>query len=95
MAELGLSFTQILPKFLRHHIALLVRAREESLSFGLGEFRHLVLVKQNKQNLGTFLVSPRSGRHVIEDVPYRDEKLREQFFVFMVDRASMGDFDFS
>ena len=38
LAELGLSFTQILPKFLRHHIALLVRAREESLSFGLGEF---------------------------------------------------------
>ena len=95
LAELGLSFTQILPNFLRHLIAFLVRAREEGLSFGLGEFRHLVLVKRNKQNPGTFLVSPRPDRHVIEDVPYRDEKWREQFFIFKVDRAYVGDFDFS
>ena len=94
-AELGLSFTQILPNFLRHLVPFLVRAREEGLSFGLSEFCHLVLVKRNKQNPRTFLVSPRSGRHVIEDVPYRDEKWPEQFFVFKVDRASTGDFDFS
>ena len=93
LAELSLSFTQILPNFLRHLIAFLVRAREEGLSFGLGEFRHLVLVKWNKKIPETFLVSPRPGRHVIEDV--RGEKWREQFFVFRVDRASMGDFDFS
>ncbi|KAF3555683.1 hypothetical protein F2Q69_00014449 [Brassica cretica] len=68
LAELGLSFTQILPNFLRHLIAFLVRAREEGLSFGLGEFRHLVLVKWNKKIPETFLVSPRPGRHVIEDV---------------------------
>ncbi|KAF2562167.1 hypothetical protein F2Q70_00017758 [Brassica cretica] len=55
----------------------------------------LVLVKRNQQNPGTFLVSPRPGRHVIEDNPYRDEKWREQFFVFKMDRASMGEFDFS
>ncbi|KAF3578271.1 hypothetical protein DY000_02030488 [Brassica cretica] len=55
----------------------------------------LVLVKRNKQNPGTFLVSSRPGRHIIEDIPYRDEKWREQFFVFKMDRASMGDFDFS
>ncbi|KAF2584793.1 hypothetical protein F2Q70_00035814 [Brassica cretica] len=55
LAELGLSFNQIYPNFLRHLVAFLVRAMEEGLSFGLGEFRHLVLV----------------------------------------DRASMGDFDFS
>ncbi|KAF2555693.1 hypothetical protein F2Q68_00014197 [Brassica cretica] len=95
LEELGLSFTQILPNFLSHLIALLVRAREEGLPFGLGEFRHHVLVKRNKQNPGTFLVSPRPGRHVIVDVPYRDEKWHEQFFVFNVDRASVGDFDFS
>uniref|UniRef100_A0A0D3D3P7 Uncharacterized protein n=1 Tax=Brassica oleracea var. oleracea TaxID=109376 RepID=A0A0D3D3P7_BRAOL len=41
LAELGLSFTQILPNFLRYLVAFLVRAREEDLSFGLGEFRHL------------------------------------------------------
>ncbi|KAF2530554.1 hypothetical protein F2Q70_00029590 [Brassica cretica] len=95
LAELGLSFTQILWNFLKHLVAVLVRAREEGLSFGLGEFRHIILVKQNKQSLKTFLVSPRPGRHVIEDVPYRDEKWRKQFFVFKVDRASMGDFDLS
>ncbi|KAF2535675.1 hypothetical protein F2Q68_00021349 [Brassica cretica] len=95
LAELGLSFTQILPNFLRHLTAFLVRAREEGLSFGLSEFCHLFLVKRNKQSPGTFLVSPRPGRHAIEDVPYCDEKWRKQFLVFKVDRASMCDFDFS
>ncbi|XP_013674175.2 uncharacterized protein At3g60930, chloroplastic-like [Brassica napus] len=95
LAELGLSLTQLLPNFLRHLIAFLVKAREEGLAFGLSEFRQFVLVKRNNQTPGTFLVSPRPGRHVIEDVPYRDEKWREQFFVFRMDRASMGDFDFS
>ncbi|XP_013669490.1 uncharacterized protein At3g60930, chloroplastic-like [Brassica napus] len=95
LAELGLSFTQVLLNFLRHLIAFSVRAREEGLSSGVGEFRHLVMVKRNTQSPDTFLVSPRPGRHVIEDVPYRDEKWREQFFVFRVDRASVGDFDFS
>ncbi|KAF3538342.1 hypothetical protein F2Q69_00021504 [Brassica cretica] len=46
-------------------------------------------------NPGTFLVSPRLVRHVIEDFPYHDEKWREQFFLFKVDRASALDFDFS
>ncbi|XP_013588869.1 uncharacterized protein LOC106408096 [Brassica napus] len=78
-----------------HLIAFSVRAREEGLSFKVDEFRHLVMVKRNTQSPGTFLVSPRPGRHVIEDVPYRDEKWRKQFFVFRVDRASVGDFDFS
>ncbi|KAG2275737.1 hypothetical protein Bca52824_058292 [Brassica carinata] len=74
LAELGLSLTQLLPNFLRHLVAFLVKAREEVLAFGLSEFRQLVLVKRNKQNPGTFLVSPRPGRHIIEDIPYRDEK---------------------
>ncbi|KAF3528058.1 hypothetical protein DY000_02041763 [Brassica cretica] len=95
LAELGLSLTQLLSNFLRHLVAFLVKAREEGLAFGLSEFRQLVLVNRNKQNPGTFLVSPRPGRHVIEDIPYRDEKWREQFFVFKMDRASMDDFDFS
>ncbi|KAF3582413.1 hypothetical protein DY000_02032584 [Brassica cretica] len=55
-------------------VAFLVRAREEGLSFGLSEFRQLVLVKRNQHNSGTFLVSLRPGRHIIEDIPYRDEK---------------------
>ncbi|KAF2538054.1 hypothetical protein F2Q70_00005787 [Brassica cretica] len=41
--------------------------------------------------LVAFLVRAREeGRHVIEDIPYHDEKWREQFFVFKVDRASMA-----
>ncbi|XP_013594595.1 PREDICTED: uncharacterized protein LOC106302682 [Brassica oleracea var. oleracea] len=50
LAELGLSLTQILPNFLRYLIAFLVRVREEGLSFGLSEFRQLILVKRNQQN---------------------------------------------
>ncbi|KAF3492464.1 hypothetical protein DY000_02052341 [Brassica cretica] len=95
LAELGLSLAQLLPNFLRHLVAFLVKAREEGLAFGLSEFRQFVLVKRNNQNPGTFLVSPRPGRHVIEDIPYRDEKWREQIFVFKMDQASIGDFDFS
>ncbi|KAF3558387.1 hypothetical protein F2Q69_00014129 [Brassica cretica] len=49
LAELGLSLTHILPNFLRYLIAILVRAREVGLSFGLSEFRQLVLVKRNQQ----------------------------------------------
>ncbi|KAF3537463.1 hypothetical protein F2Q69_00019687 [Brassica cretica] len=95
LAEVGLSLSQLLPNFLRHLVAFLVKAREEGLAFGLSEFRQFVLVKRNNQTPGTFLVSPRPGRHVIEDNPYREEKWREQFFVFRMDQASMGDFDFS
>ena len=95
LAELGLSLSQLLLNFLRHLVAFLVKAREEGLAFGLSEFRQFVLVKRNNQTPGTFLVSPRPGRHVIEDIPYREEKWREQFFVFRMDQASMGDFDFS
>ncbi|CAN6888988.1 unnamed protein product, partial [Brassica oleracea var. botrytis] len=40
-------------------------------------------------------VSTRPGRHVIENISYRDDFWREEFFVFKVDRASVGDFDFS
>ncbi|KAF2601158.1 hypothetical protein F2Q70_00026541 [Brassica cretica] len=68
LAELGLSLTQLLPNFLRHLVAFFFKAREEGLAFGLSEFRQLVLVKRNKQNPGTFLVSPRPDRHVIVGV---------------------------
>ncbi|KAF3550739.1 hypothetical protein DY000_02003403 [Brassica cretica] len=88
----SLSF---LLSLMRHLVAFLAKAREEGLAFGLSEFRQFVLVKRNNQNPGTFLVSPRPGRHVIEEIPYRDEKWREQFFVFKMDRASMGYFEFS
>lgn len=83
------------PNFLRYLLALLVRTREEGLRFGLKELRKVCLMKQNNQNPGTFIMSPRPGLQIIEGVPYHEEKWREHFFVFKVDQASMGSFDFS
>ena len=73
LAELGLSLTQMCPDFLKHLLALLVKAREEGFLFGLDELRHLVLIKRNNQNPGTFLMSPCPGRQIIQGVPYRDQ----------------------
>ncbi|KAG2247570.1 hypothetical protein Bca52824_087198 [Brassica carinata] len=95
LAELGLSLTQMCPNFLRHLLAHLVKDREEGLLFGFDELRHLVLMRRNNQNPGTFLMSPRPGRQIIQSVPYRDQNWREEFFVFKIDEASVGSFDFS
>ncbi|KAF3534353.1 hypothetical protein DY000_02039889 [Brassica cretica] len=95
LEELGLSLTQMCPNFLRHLLALLVKAREEGLLFGLDELRHLVLMKRNNQNPWTFLMSPRPSHQIIQGVPYRDQNWREEFFVFKIDEASVGSFDFS
>ena len=72
LAELGLSLTQMCPNFLRHLLVLLVKSHEEGLLFGFDELRHLVLMKQNNQNPGTFLMSPRPGRQIIHGVLYCD-----------------------
>ena len=90
LAKLGLSFTQVLPNFLRHLIAFSVRDREEGLSLGVGEFRHLIMVKRNTQSPGTFLVSPRPGRR-----PLSRREVARAVLRIRVDRASVGDFDFS
>ncbi|KAF3604230.1 hypothetical protein F2Q69_00035796 [Brassica cretica] len=95
IAGLGLAFTYMCHNLLRHRVAFSVRARKEGLSFGLDEFRQFMLVKRNEQSPGTFLISPRPGHHVIENTPYRDDFWREEFIVFKVDRASVGDFDFT
>lgn len=95
LAELGLSFSQMCPNLLRHLLKILVRAREEGLTFGFNELRHMYVMKRNNQILRNFLMSPHPGCHVIEGVSYRDEKWREQLFVFKVDPMSMEDFDFA
>lgn len=77
LAELGLSFSQMFPNLLRHLLAILVRAREENLSFWLDELRHMYMVKQNYQSPGTVLMSLRPRLHVIGRILYRDEKWRE------------------
>lgn len=95
LAERSLSLTQMCPNFLGHLLALLVRAREEGLSFGLYELPHLVLMKRNNQNSEIFIMSPHPGRHIIQGFPYRDQDWRDEFFVFKIDEASVGIFDFS
>ncbi|KAF3584040.1 hypothetical protein F2Q69_00030647 [Brassica cretica] len=54
--------------------------------------RYLIafLVRAREEGLSSGI-----SRHVIKDIPYRDEKWREQFFVFKMDRAYMGVFDYS
>lgn len=46
----GLSLTQMCPNLLRQFLAILVRAREEKLMFGLMELRQLFSIKRNKQS---------------------------------------------
>ncbi|KAF2530918.1 hypothetical protein F2Q70_00029655 [Brassica cretica] len=95
LAGLGLSLTQLLPNFLRHLVAFLVKAREEGLAFCLSKFRQFVLVKRNNQNPGTFPVSPRLGRPRYRGHPLSRREVARAIFFFKMDRASMGDFDFS
>ena len=95
LAELGLSLTQMCPNFLKHLLALLVKAREDGLLFGLDKLRHLVLMKRNNPNAGTFLMSPRPGRQIVQGIPYRDQNWRQEVFLFKIYEAFVGSFDFS
>ncbi|KAF3552956.1 hypothetical protein F2Q69_00013531 [Brassica cretica] len=73
------------PETVEEHMAELI-SLSSNLAVLPSRFRSLYSrswqSSRNKQNPKNFLVSQRPGRHVIEDVPYRDEKWREQFFVF-------------
>ncbi|KAJ4869784.1 Uncharacterized protein Rs2_48644 [Raphanus sativus] len=95
LAELQLSFTQITPTFWRYVLATFVRAREEGLEFGLAELKQLYTLKRSSGVTGAFLLSPRSGRSIITDIPGKDFYWTDKFFVFKVDPVTVGDFDFS
>ncbi|WZZ77933.1 hypothetical protein YC2023_098505 [Brassica napus] len=94
LAELKMAFTQMAPNFFRYFLASWVRAQEEGLEFGLRELKQLFAVKRNNGFLGTMILAPRSGRVIIEGIPNKDDRWREKFFVFKVNLASVGDFDF-
>ena len=51
-------------------------------------------IKRNNGFPGTMILAPRSGRVIIEGIPNKDDRWREKFFVFKVNLASVGDFDF-
>ena len=40
------------------------------------------------------ILAPRPGRSVIDGISNRDDRWREKFFVFKINPASVGDFDF-
>ncbi|KAG2270347.1 hypothetical protein Bca52824_064902 [Brassica carinata] len=94
LAELKMAFTQMAPNFFRYFLASWVRAQEEGLEFGLRELTQLFAIKRNIGLPGTMILAPRSGRVIIEGIPNKDDRWREKFFVFKVNPASVGDFDF-
>ena len=40
------------------------------------------------------ILAPRPGRSVIDGIPNRDDRWKEKFFVFKINPALVGDFDF-
>ncbi|XP_013665269.1 uncharacterized protein LOC106369694 [Brassica napus] len=89
-----MAFTQMTPKFFRYFLGCWVRALEEGLEFGLRELKQLFAIKRNNGFPGTMILAPRGGRGIIEGIPNRDNRWREKFFVFKINLASVGDFDF-
>ncbi|KAF3610383.1 hypothetical protein DY000_02049522 [Brassica cretica] len=86
----GLSFP--LPRFFLEALAEL--KMEEGLEFGLRELKQLFAIKRNSGFPGTMILAPRSGRVIIEGITNRDDRWTEKFFVFKINPASVGDFDF-
>ena len=82
------------PNFFRYFLASWVRATEECLEFGLGELKKLLAIKRNSGFPGTMILTPRLDRSIIDGIPNMDDRWREKFFVFKINPASLGDFDF-
>ncbi|KAF3504544.1 hypothetical protein F2Q69_00044778 [Brassica cretica] len=94
LAEIKKAFTQMAPNIFRYFLGCWVRAQEEGLEFRLRELKQLFAIKQNNGFPGTMILSPQGGRVIIEGIPNRDDRWREKFFVFKINLASVGDFDF-
>ncbi|KAF2534272.1 hypothetical protein F2Q70_00029966 [Brassica cretica] len=78
----------------RYFLASWIRAREEGLRFDLEELKQLFSIKRNSGFPETMILAPRPGRYIIDGIPNRDDRWREKFFVFRINPASVGDFDF-
>ncbi|XP_013617530.1 PREDICTED: uncharacterized protein LOC106324049 [Brassica oleracea var. oleracea] len=94
LAEIRMEFTQMAPNFFRYFLGCWVRALEEGLEFCLGELRQLFDMKRNNGFPGTMILAPQGGRGIIEGIPNKGDRWREKFFVFKINSASVGDFDF-
>ncbi|KAF3527275.1 hypothetical protein DY000_02037505 [Brassica cretica] len=94
LAELGMAFAQMAPNFWRYFLASWIRARKEGLRFGLEELKQLFSIKKNIGFPRPMILASRPGRSIIDGIPNRDDRWREKFFVFKINSASVGDFDF-
>ncbi|XP_024004888.1 uncharacterized protein LOC112082034 [Eutrema salsugineum] len=95
LADLGLAFPQMNPNFVHHALALLVRAAESRIPFGIEELHRMCSIKSNSSFLGSFYLSPRKTRSVFEDIPARDDRWKEKYFFFRINAHSVRSFDFS
>ncbi|XP_024014674.1 uncharacterized protein LOC112088531 [Eutrema salsugineum] len=82
------------PNFVRHALALLVRAAEARIPFGVEQLHRMCSIKSNSSFPGSFYLSPRKTRSVFEDIPARDDRWKEKYFFFRVNAHSVGSFDF-
>ncbi|KAL0721690.1 hypothetical protein Bca4012_036289 [Brassica carinata] len=95
LAELRMAFPQMSPNFWPYFLTTWIRVREKDLKFGLDELKQLYTRKQNNGFPGMRILALRDGRTIIEGIPNRDTNWRENYFVFKINPASVGDFDFS
>ncbi|XP_048599731.1 uncharacterized protein LOC125579878 [Brassica napus] len=95
LVELGMAFAQMSPNFFHYFLTSWIRAREEGFEFGLKELKQLFTIKRNNGFLGTMILAPRAGRSVVDGIPNRDDRWKYKFFVFKINVASVGDFDFT
>ncbi|CAG7862849.1 unnamed protein product [Brassica rapa] len=80
--------------FMALFLGFVDRAREEGLRFGFEELKQQFCIKGKNGFPGTMILAPRPGRSVLDGIPNRDDRWREKFFVFKINPASVGDFDF-
>lgn len=94
LAELRIAFSRMSPNFFRYFLGTWILAREQGMKFGLAELKQLFTLERNFGFPGTMILSPRDGRTIIEGIPIKDDGWRGSYFVFEVNAASVGDFDF-
>ncbi|XP_024011328.1 uncharacterized protein LOC112086591 [Eutrema salsugineum] len=95
LADLQLAFPQMNPNFVRHALALLIRAAESRIPFGINELHRVCSIKSNSSFPGSFYLSPRKNRSIFKDVPARDDRWKEKYIFFRINEHSVGSFDFS
>ncbi|CAA7030110.1 unnamed protein product [Microthlaspi erraticum] len=71
LSDLGLALPQLTPNLLRTLIALKVLFSDNSLPFGATEFHQLCSPKGNSRQPGSYYVTARTNRKILEEAPGR------------------------